>query len=100
MQYPHVFEDNVLENIKNWVVADNLRFSADECDMKHDLERNKPTDSEMLGTYATGLLAICLAGYASSSPSSVYHSLCLVFVILFLLSLMMILEGVKLWKMS
>ncbi|OVA04073.1 WD40 repeat [Macleaya cordata] len=60
--YPHVFEDAVLENIKNWVMDDSLRFFADEPDRKHDLERNKPTDSEMLGTYATGLLAVCLAG--------------------------------------
>ncbi|XP_043712556.1 DDB1- and CUL4-associated factor homolog 1-like isoform X2 [Telopea speciosissima] len=60
--YPHVFEDAVLENIKSWVLDDNARSFGDECNRKHDLGSETPTDSEMLRTYATGLLALCLAG--------------------------------------
>lgn len=48
--YPHVFEEPVLENIKAWVIDD------------HDLGRKKSADSEMLRTYSTGLLAVCLTG--------------------------------------
>ncbi|KAF8404224.1 hypothetical protein HHK36_009106 [Tetracentron sinense] len=60
--YPHVFEDAVLENIKNWVMDDTVRLSGDGCNRKHDLGRNKSTDSEMLRTYSTGLLAVSLTG--------------------------------------
>ncbi|XP_010246916.1 PREDICTED: DDB1- and CUL4-associated factor homolog 1 [Nelumbo nucifera] len=60
--YPHVFEDSVLENIKHWIMDDMGRVSADECNGKHGLGRNTPTDFEMLRTYATGLLALSLAG--------------------------------------
>lgn len=60
--YPHVFEDGVLENIKNWVMCDDVRSSVDECDGKHEYNVNTPTDTEMLKTYATGLLAVCLPG--------------------------------------
>ncbi|KAI3970170.1 hypothetical protein MKW92_015146 [Papaver armeniacum] len=60
--FPHVFEDAVLENIKNWVINDNSRSNADEPDKKKVIRRDKPTDSETLGTYATGLLAVCLSG--------------------------------------
>lgn len=52
--YPHTFEDNVTENIKNWADDDNPIFSGDECiDISAE---DGPTDSEMLRTYATGLL--------------------------------------------
>ncbi|XP_043706657.1 DDB1- and CUL4-associated factor homolog 1-like isoform X2 [Telopea speciosissima] len=60
--YPHVFEDGVLENIKSWVLDDNVRNFGDECNVKHDSGKYTPTDSEMLRTYATGLLAVCLSG--------------------------------------
>ncbi|MCL7031601.1 hypothetical protein MKW94_002690, partial [Papaver nudicaule] len=60
--FPHVFEDAVLDNIKNWVINDNSRSNADEPDKKKGLKRDKPTDFETLGTYATGLLAVCLSG--------------------------------------
>ncbi|KAI3855494.1 hypothetical protein MKX03_004351 [Papaver bracteatum] len=60
--FPHVFEDAVLENIKNWVINDSSRSNADEPDKKKVIRRDKPTDSETLGTYATGLLAVCLSG--------------------------------------
>ncbi|KAJ4962876.1 hypothetical protein NE237_022815 [Protea cynaroides] len=60
--YPHVFEDAVLENIKSWVLDDSARSFGDECYRRHDSGSETPTDSEMLRTYATGLLALCLAG--------------------------------------
>ncbi|XP_072965690.1 DDB1- and CUL4-associated factor homolog 1 [Typha angustifolia] len=58
--YPHVFEDAVLDKVKTWVLDDAV-VSGDQCYWKH-LGRNKPADSEMLRTYAIGLLAIALAG--------------------------------------
>lgn len=60
--YSHVFDDTVLDNFKCWVVEDILEGSADVCNWKRELGRNKPTDFEMLKTYATGLLAMSLAG--------------------------------------
>ncbi|KAI3919224.1 hypothetical protein MKW92_012792 [Papaver armeniacum] len=60
--YPHTFEDNVTENIKNWADDDNSRFSGDECIEKNISAEDRPTDSEMLRTYATGLLSVILAG--------------------------------------
>ncbi|CAM6107327.1 unnamed protein product [Calypogeia fissa] len=64
--YPHVFEDQVLVNIKQWVIEDLATTS----------NRNPPgitggrsnnteysaMDREMLRTYATGLLAVALQG--------------------------------------
>lgn len=56
-QYPHAFEDSIIENIKKWVTED---FEASsECEWKY-LGINKPTDAEMLRTYAIGLLAMAL----------------------------------------
>lgn len=63
-QYPHVFEEPVLENIKNWVMDDNTRLPAEEQNLKDDPGRREALDSEMLKTYSTGLLAVCLGGYA------------------------------------
>ncbi|KAF9608501.1 hypothetical protein IFM89_009867 [Coptis chinensis] len=62
VRYPHVFEDDVVENIKKWVMDDNVRLSVDEYKEKHEHCGDQPTDSEMLKTYGTGLLAVCLAG--------------------------------------
>jgi HIV-1 Vpr-binding protein len=59
MQYP-VFEEAVLENIKNWVIDDTARFPAED----HNSKSKEASDYEMLKTYSTGLLAVCLAGYA------------------------------------
>ncbi|KAJ4966233.1 hypothetical protein NE237_018082 [Protea cynaroides] len=63
--YPHVFEDAVLEKIKIWVLDDNVKPFGGEYDGKHDAGKYTSTDSEMLRTYATGLLALCLAGNIS-----------------------------------
>ncbi|KAK8343200.1 hypothetical protein V6Z12_A08G284800 [Gossypium hirsutum] len=60
--YPHVFEEPVLENIKAWVMDETPRFSIEDHNCKHDLPRNEASDAEILKTYSTGLLAVCLAG--------------------------------------
>lgn len=69
VQYPHVFEDAVLDNIKNWVMDESASFSSENQSLKHDLGRNEVSDSEMLKTYSTGLLAVCLSGYESTVDS-------------------------------
>ncbi|KAA8521008.1 hypothetical protein F0562_011704 [Nyssa sinensis] len=60
--YPHVFEETVSENIKGWVMDDTTRFTGEEHNWKHEVGRRKSSDSEMLRTYSTGLLAVYLAG--------------------------------------
>lgn len=59
--YPHVFEDPVMENIKAWVMDEATRFPSEDRNWKHDTERKEGSDSEMLKTYSTGLLAVGLA---------------------------------------
>ncbi|KAG2575925.1 hypothetical protein PVAP13_7KG361500 [Panicum virgatum] len=56
-QYPHAFEDSIIDNVKKWVTDDSEASS--ECEWQY-LGRNKPTDAEMLRTYAIGLLAMAL----------------------------------------
>uniref|UniRef100_A0A2P2IM53 DDB1-and CUL4-associated factor homolog 1 n=1 Tax=Rhizophora mucronata TaxID=61149 RepID=A0A2P2IM53_RHIMU len=56
--YPHVFEEPVMENIKGWVMDE----ATEACNWKHDIGKKEASDSEMLKTYSTGLLAVCLAG--------------------------------------
>ncbi|KAK9699628.1 hypothetical protein RND81_08G185600 [Saponaria officinalis] len=58
--YPHVFEDDVLENIKNWVLDDSARLSCNGRMRQHQLDENKSSDFDMRKTYSTGLLAACL----------------------------------------
>lgn len=57
--YPQVFDDVVLDNIKTWLTEDNL-VTSDGCIQKGGLGDDTPTESELLTTYATGLLAIAL----------------------------------------
>ncbi|KAF7830210.1 DDB1- and CUL4-associated factor-like protein 1 [Senna tora] len=59
--YPHVFEEPVLDNIKEWVMHENSRSSIEEQNLKNNSGRKEASDSEMLKTYSTGLLAVCLA---------------------------------------
>jgi HIV-1 Vpr-binding protein len=59
-QYPHAFEDAIVENIKKWVTEDG--GASNECESKHLGKNNKPTDADMLRTYAIGLLAMALCG--------------------------------------
>ncbi|XP_047966187.1 DDB1- and CUL4-associated factor homolog 1-like [Salvia hispanica] len=58
--YPHVFEDDVLANLRRWVMEDIPRSSGDDRHWKHVTVKRKSSDSEMLRTYSTALLAICL----------------------------------------
>ncbi|CAI9775647.1 unnamed protein product [Fraxinus pennsylvanica] len=60
-KYPHVFEEDVLDNIKGWVMDETPRISVDDQNWKHESRKRKTLDSEMLHTYSTGLLAVCLA---------------------------------------
>ncbi|KAF2313570.1 hypothetical protein GH714_011790 [Hevea brasiliensis] len=60
--YPHVFEEPVLENIKSWVMDETARFSGEDRYWKHEMGKKEASDSEMLKTYSTGLLSVCLAG--------------------------------------
>ncbi|KGN60146.1 DDB1- and CUL4-associated factor homolog 1 [Cucumis sativus] len=60
--YPHVFEEDVLENIKKWVMEEAGKSSAEDRNWKPELGGKDVSDSEMLKTYSTGLLAVCLAG--------------------------------------
>ncbi|GER39787.1 DDB1- and CUL4-associated factor homolog 1 [Striga asiatica] len=59
--YPHVFDDDVLANIRGWVMEEIPRSSGEDRNWKHDTGKRKASDSEMLRSYATGLLAVCLA---------------------------------------
>ncbi|XP_048438328.1 DDB1- and CUL4-associated factor homolog 1-like [Pyrus x bretschneideri] len=63
--YPHVFEDAVLERIKDWVMDETSISSVEYQNWKHDLGGKEVSDFEMLKTYSTGLLAVCLAGGGS-----------------------------------
>lgn len=56
-QYPHVFDDAVTDNFKNWVMEDAVKFPVE------DSGRKEASDSEMLKTYSTGLLALSLVRY-------------------------------------
>ncbi|KAK3210536.1 hypothetical protein Dsin_015242 [Dipteronia sinensis] len=59
--YPHVFEDPVMDNIKTWVMDETVRFPGEGRNSKHDLGQKEASHAEMLKTYSTGLLALCLA---------------------------------------
>lgn len=63
VQYPHVFEEPIVENIKNWVMDETARFSGEDRNSRHDVGKREASDSEMLRTYSTGLLVLCLSGY-------------------------------------
>ncbi|PWA78877.1 DDB1-CUL4 associated factor 1 [Artemisia annua] len=60
--YPHVFEEPVLENIKGWVMEGTARPSIEDHKGKNGSDVKESTNAEMLRTYSTGLLAVCLAG--------------------------------------
>ncbi|XP_048436349.1 DDB1- and CUL4-associated factor homolog 1 [Pyrus x bretschneideri] len=63
--HPHVFEDAVLERIKDCVMDETSISSVEYQKWKHDLGGKEVSDFEMLKTYSTGLLAVCLAGGSS-----------------------------------
>lgn len=53
-----------MENIKVWVMNETARYSIEDNNCKHDLARKEASDAEILKTYSTGLLAVCLTGSA------------------------------------
>ena len=67
------------------------RFSIEDHNCKHDLARKEASDAEILKTYSTGLLAVCLEGsapismfmllslFCSYAPGVVIHPLVLLF---------------------
>lgn len=86
MQYPHVFEDPVLENIKARVMDENARFPSEESSWKLNLGRKEASDHEMIKAYLTGLLAVALAGYVLACGSMslfihLYHFLALILLV-------------------
>ncbi|CAH8355707.1 unnamed protein product [Eruca vesicaria subsp. sativa] len=52
--YPYVFDDAVMENFKNWVLDESVKFPGEHSGGK------EASDAEMLKTYSTGLLAVSL----------------------------------------
>lgn len=62
MQYPHVFEESVLENIKAWVMDETAKFPGEEPTWKFNSRRKEGSEHEMLKAYSAGLLALALAG--------------------------------------
>ncbi|CAA3000192.1 Hypothetical predicted protein [Olea europaea subsp. europaea] len=57
IQCPHVFEEDVFDNIKGWVMDESPGTSVEDHNWKHESRKRKTLDSEMLCTYSTGLLA-------------------------------------------
>lgn len=76
MQYPHVFEDDVLANLRGWVMEEIPRSSGDDRHWKHDTGKRKTSDSEILRTYSTGLLAVCLTWYILKLPFGFFPFFC------------------------
>lgn len=61
--YPHVFEEEVLTNIKRWVIEDTLKdVAASRASRSKSTKDADAVDREMLRTYSTGLLAVALGG--------------------------------------
>lgn len=70
VQYPHVFEEEVLTNIKRWVIEDTLKdVAASRASRSKSTKDADAVDREMLRTYSTGLLAVALGGYESAITS-------------------------------
>ncbi|XP_057873117.2 DDB1- and CUL4-associated factor homolog 1 isoform X2 [Cryptomeria japonica] len=59
--YPHIFEDDVLENIKQWAM-DDILGSGEDLPLRLEASGQVASDPLMLKTYATGLLALALHG--------------------------------------
>ncbi|GKU87561.1 hypothetical protein SLEP1_g1945 [Rubroshorea leprosula] len=59
--YPHVFDELISVNIKAWVMDETAKYSSKDQNWKHEAGRKEASDAEMLKTYSTGLLAMCLA---------------------------------------
>lgn len=62
-QIPLIFDDAVLENVKRWIMEEPVEVFGDSSHCECESARIKPTDAELLQTYATGLLALSLAWF-------------------------------------
>lgn len=60
-----MFEEPVLQNIKGWVMDETGRLSSEDHVLKCGQGSKEASNAEILQTYSTGLLAVCLTGYAS-----------------------------------
>ncbi|VFQ86507.1 unnamed protein product [Cuscuta campestris] len=56
--YPHVFEETVLDNLKSWAMEETCKYGDDLYWRNESGEQS--SDSEMLKTFSTGLIAVCL----------------------------------------
>lgn len=66
IQYPHVFEGEaltVLDKLKGWAMDETPRSSSEDHIWKNDTGKRNTSDFDMLRTYSTGLLAVCLTLY-------------------------------------
>ena len=92
-----------MENIKGWVMDETIRLSGDDHNWKDESGARKCSDSEMLKTYSTGLLAVCLAGYALRPFFSPFCYFLLYFILhpmkAHAITKLMIVVVVKWWKM-
>lgn len=57
VQHPYIFDDAVTENFKKWVLEEAVKFPGEHSGS------SEASDSEMLKTYSTGLLAHSLTRY-------------------------------------
>ncbi|GAB2276066.1 hypothetical protein Dimus_010807 [Dionaea muscipula] len=62
--FPHVFEENVLERLTEWVMEDTAGLPGEVSVLNREPggKENSCSDFEMRRTYSTGLLAVGLAG--------------------------------------
>uniref|UniRef100_A0A7N0TYB7 LisH domain-containing protein n=1 Tax=Kalanchoe fedtschenkoi TaxID=63787 RepID=A0A7N0TYB7_KALFE len=73
--FPHIFEESVVENIKGWVMDDSdTAQDDDDCNWTEFFGRKMPTNAELLKTYSTGLLVVCLAGDGGQAIEDVLTS--------------------------
>ncbi|KAL9660573.1 hypothetical protein QQ045_025389 [Rhodiola kirilowii] len=72
--FPHIFEDSLVENVKGWVMDDSDKSYGDDCNWTDLFGKKMPTDTEILKTYSTGLLVVCLAGDGGQTIEDVLTS--------------------------
>lgn len=58
-----MFEEDVLENIKNWVLDDSVRFFNDDGIWKRKFGEKKFFDFDMRRIYFIGFFVVCLIRY-------------------------------------
>lgn len=77
-QYPHMFDDAVIDNVKERVMDESAGFSGEDHNSKREYGRSEASDFQMLKTYSIGLLAYLLEKYAFAMYSLFFslHFLC------------------------